>query len=113
MYDRIFGIAANCQSLAGIERVIKAKNPSCLFSGAALQALVHAIEDHLEAEDICKKLNMREFLYYFTEMEAEVLIFGCTHFPYILEQVKDAVNVPIIDPGQRMLEMLSEEISQS
>lgn len=113
MYDRVFAIAANCQSLAGIERVIKAKNPSCLFSGAALQALLHGIEDHISPEDLCKKLNMREFLYYFTEMEAEVLIFGCTHFPYILEQVKDAVNVPIIDPGKRMLEMLCEGISQA
>lgn len=109
MYDRVFVIAANCQSLAGIERVIKAKNSSCLVSGAALQSLVLAIEDHLTPEVICKKLNMREFLYYFTEMDAEVLIFGCTHFPYILDQVRDAVNVPIIDPGQRMLDMLCEK----
>lgn len=113
MYDHIFVIAANCQSLAGIERVIKTKNPLCLVSGAALQTLVLAIEDHLAPQDICEKLSLREFLYYFTEMEADALIFGCTHFPYILKQVKDSINVPTIDPGQRMLEMLCEAMHKA
>lgn len=112
LYNHIFVIAANCQSLAGIERVIKEKNPSCLFSGAALLSLLYAIEDHLSPEEICEKLSMREFLHYFTEMGADVLILGCTHFPYILEQVKDSINAPVIDPAQRMLEILSEGILQ-
>ena len=110
LYDRVFAIAANCQALAGIEKVIKANNSSCLFSGAAFQILVDMIESRLPAEEICQKLHMRELLYYLTEMDADVLVFGCTHFPYIFDQVKDAVNVPILDPGKRMLEMLCEEV---
>ena len=113
MYRHIFAIAANGQSLAGIERVIYAHHPDCRFSGAALQPLVYAIEDLLPPEQICDDLNLREFLRYFTGMNAEVLILGCTHFPYVLEQIRGAVNVPIIDPGSRMLEMLDRESEQN
>jgi glutamate racemase len=109
LYKHIFVIVANGQSLAGIERVIKAKNPDSWLSGAALQPLVYAIEDLLPPGQICDDLNMREFLRYFTGMKAEVLILGCTHFPYILDEIKDAVKVPIIDPGKRMLQLLCGE----
>lgn len=108
LYKHIFVIAANCQALAGIERVIKKHNPGSWLSGAALQALVYQIEDLLPPEEIAEDLNVREFLRYFTEMKAEVLILGCTHFPYIYEQIRDAVRVPIIDPGARMLELLED-----
>ncbi|MDD3538197.1 MAG: aspartate/glutamate racemase family protein, partial [Eubacteriales bacterium] len=56
-------------------------------------------------------LHMREFLRCFTAMKAEVLILGCTHFPYIHEQIRDAVSVPIIDPGKRMLELLARDLN--
>jgi len=111
-YKRVFAVAANCQALSGIEQVIKSKNPSCYFSGASLQVMVDMIESQVPPAEICQKLNMREFLYYFTELGADVLVLGCTHFPYIFEQVKDAVNVPILDPAQRMLEMLCEKMDQ-
>ncbi|HPF17995.1 MAG: aspartate/glutamate racemase family protein [Bacillota bacterium] len=111
LYKHIFVIAANCQSLAGIERVIKKQNPGSWLSGAALQALVYQIEDLLPPEEIVSDLHMREFLRCFTAMKAEVLILGCTHFPYIHEQIRDAVSVPIIDPGKRMLELLARDLN--
>jgi glutamate racemase len=111
MYGNVFVITANGQALAGIEYVIKASNPTCLFSGASLLPLVLSIEKRIPAEEICKELCIREFLYYCTKMHAEVLILGCTHFPYVLEQIKDSVSIPIIDPGQRMLELLCEGAS--
>jgi glutamate racemase len=110
-YKHIFVIAANCQALAGIERVIKKHNPDSWLSGAALQALVYQIEELLPPEEIVEDLNMRKFLQYFTEMKAEVLILGCTHFPYVYEQIRDAVRVPIIDPGKRMLELLEDALN--
>ncbi|NCB42499.1 MAG: hypothetical protein EOM59_07755 [Clostridia bacterium] len=112
-YARVFAVAANCQALSGIEQVIKLKNPNCYFSGASLQMLVDRIERQDPPEEICKALNLREFLHYFTEMDADVLVLGCTHFPYIFDQIKDAVNVPILDPAKRMLEMLCEKIGQA
>lgn len=110
LYKHIFVIAANCQALAGIERVVKKHNPDSWLSGAALQALVYQIEDLLPPQEIVEDLGMREFLRCFTGMKAEVLILGCTHFPYIYEQIKDAVSVPIIDPGRRMLELLADAL---
>lgn len=112
LYERVFAVAANCQALSGIEQVIKSENPNCCFSGASLQVMVDMIESRVPPAEICKKLNMREFLYYFTEMGADVLVLGCTHFPYVFEEIKDAVNVPILDPAQRMLEMLCEKIEK-
>jgi glutamate racemase len=108
-YQNVFAIAANCQALAGIELVIKSHNPNCLFSGASLLSLVSAIEKNIPPETICSELNISELLYYFTKNDAEVLVLGCTHFPYILDQIKEALEIPILDPGQRMLEMLCEE----
>lgn len=105
-YDHIFAIAANAQCLAGIERIIKARRTECWFSGASLQTLVYQIEELRPPEQIAEELNMGAFLRLFTDMGADALILGCTHFPYIYEQVKDAISVPIIDPAERMLKLL-------
>lgn len=105
-FEHIFAIAANAQCLAGIERIVKARNPDCLFSGAALQSLVYQIEYLLPPEQIVRDLDMGNFLGTFTRMGADTLILGCTHFPYIYDYVRDDIAVPIIDPAKRMLELL-------
>ncbi len=111
LYKNLFVIAANGQCLAGIEGVLYRHNPECLMSGAALKPLVYQIEALLPPEEIVENLRMREFLGCCAGMGAEALVLGCTHFPYILEQIRDAVGVPVIDPGKRMLEMLEAALS--
>jgi len=105
-HSHIFAITANAQCLSGIEKIIKDRNPDCLFSGACLQTLVYQIEYLLPPKQIADDLEMPEFLRIFTNMGADVLILGCTHFPYIYEEVAHAIRVPIIDPAKRMLELL-------
>lgn len=105
-YNRLAIIAANGQSLAGIEKTITAKNQECLTFGAGLMPLVIAIEKQKDPMEIMKDLKIADLLNSFIAMKCDALILGCTHFPYIAEQIRKVCNISIIDPNLRMLEML-------
>lgn len=105
-YKRLAIIAANGQSLAGIERTIAAKNHNVLTFGAGLMPLVIAIEKQKNPIEIMQDYRIAELINSFIAMNCDALILGCTHFPYIAEQIKNSCSIKMIDPNLRMLEML-------
>lgn len=100
-------IAANGQSLAAIERVIMDQNPSCHVFGAALKLLVIAIEHQVPPDEIFEGQGLAHLNDFVQRPGGEALILGCTHFPYILPQLERCVTIPIINPSERMLDMLT------
>ena len=100
-------IAANSQSLAAIEQVIVAQNPSCHVFGATLKLLVLAIERQEPPEEVFERHGLAHLGPLLQGAGCEALILGCTHFPYILPQLERCLSVPIINPSQQMLEMLT------
>jgi glutamate racemase len=102
-----FGVmAANSQSLAGIEKTLQSSNPDCWQVGYAPLAVVLAIENEEEPDTIVKQYKLKGVLESMASLESEALILGCTHFPYIKVTLQHLNILPIIDPADKMVEML-------
>ena len=105
-YDRIGVMAANNLSAHAIEEALMAANPDIYMIGTGNMTIVRAIEDDLSPEEIVDKCGIGNLLRYFEACGAEALLLGCTHFPYIKEEIEKQTDLPIIDPADEMFEAL-------
>ncbi len=103
-YTSIMLWAANAQSLAGIEKVFYEHNPSIQILGLSMLPVVEAIEKLSLPQDIIEQFNMSSIGPRLPQIEA--LVLGCTHFPYLKDKL--SVSFEIIDPAEKMLEVLLE-----
>ena len=105
-YDRVGVMAANNLSAHAIEEALMAANPDIYMIGTGNMTIVRAIEDDLSPEDIVGKCGISHLLKYFEACGAEALVLGCTHFPYIKEEIEKLTDLPIVDPADEMFEAL-------
>ncbi|HEY8889459.1 MAG TPA: aspartate/glutamate racemase family protein [Clostridium sp.] len=105
-YNTIGVMTANNQSSAGIERVMQKMNPDCNVIGMGILPLVVAIENGISAEEIVEKFGLRNVMKFYEVIKIDVLILGCTHFPYLYDELKKYVSFPIIDPAELMYKMI-------
>ena len=110
-YKRIAVLSANGQSLCAIEHTILGANPNCMVFGAGLLPLVVAIESGASPTDIHASMKLKQLTDSFEAIGCDALILGCTHFPYIAEEISTAVSVEVIDPSEQMLEILKKSIT--
>ncbi|HHY14233.1 MAG TPA: Asp/Glu racemase, partial [Thermoanaerobacterales bacterium] len=101
-YNNIVLWAANAQSLAGIEKVFYKHNPSIKILGISMLPVVKAIEESWSPHNIIEKFNLLSIGTKIPEVEA--LVLGCTHFPYLKENL--SIPFEIIDPSEKMLETI-------
>ena len=102
-YNRFGLLTANCQSAAGIEKVITQVNNNAEVIGMGMLPLVTAIENKKGPEEIVKELGLNNLMNIFKKVEAEVIILGCTHFPYIKEVIRGISPIQIFDPSKEMV----------
>ena len=107
-YKRLSVIAANGQSLAAIEKTILNANPECTVFGAGLLPLVVEIEAGTPSEKIYDSFQLKKLTDSFVAIGCDALILGCTHFPYVEKEIVDGINVEVINPSDRMLEVLKQ-----
>lgn len=107
LYGRLAIIAANGQSLAAIERIVAENAPDSTVMGASLMPLVTAIEAQRPPDEIVRDCGLEPLLASFRAMGCQALLVGCTHFPYVLDELRRFFPLPVIDPSRRMLELLS------
>ncbi|MGI5839923.1 MAG: aspartate/glutamate racemase family protein [bacterium] len=105
-YTRLGVMAANNQSLAGIERTLQASNPACWPIGFAQLPVVIDIENGRPPREIVAGYKLAGVLEAMREFGSEVLLLGCTHFPYLKEELQALNILPVIDPADRMIEIL-------
>lgn len=103
-------LAANSHSAANIEKIIAANNPQIEFITAGIMTIINAIEAEINPKDIYNNYGLQELINSFRKMGADHLLLGCTHLPYL----KDEINInfeKIIDPADEILEVLLKQIS--
>ena len=105
-YQVLSVLAGNNQGLAGIERAILQSNLSCTVVGASLLPMVVEIEAQTLPEQIVEKFHLMSLFEFFESAGAEAFILGCTHFPYIRRVLDEKVRIPILDPADKMYELL-------
>ena len=109
-YKNIAIIAANSKSAFKIDQILCEEEFRNIVAIGNL-TLVEAIEDKLSPEEIIKLLALDKLAHYFNEIKREkldLIILGCTHFPYIKEELEKLTDIKILDPAAEMIKMLGE-----
>lgn len=105
-YRRLSVIAANGQSLAAIEKTILNANPECVVFGAGILPLVVEIEANTPSGEIYDSFQLKKLTDSFVAIGCDAFILGCTHYPYIQKEIVDGIAVEVINPADKMLELL-------
>jgi glutamate racemase len=105
-FKNIGVLTANNKSSAGIEKVIQSINSDCNVIGIGILPLVIDIEKGLSAKKIVEKFSLRNVMEFYNSIKVDVVILGCTHFPYLYNELKKYTEIPILDPAQLMYEMI-------
>ncbi len=99
-------ITANNLSAYKIEDVIMRKNPDIYVLATGNMQLVSAIEAKRSPGEIIERLGIKELIRFYEKSRCECLILGCTHFPYLKDELKRITDLPIVDPAEKMFEKL-------
>ena len=111
-YKTFSVFAANCQSLASIEQIIFNKNKNAKIIGFCNLNIVEDIESNIEPEKIIEKYSLINLLNLTIKNDVELVILGCTHFTYFYELLKDQLLIDVLEPSEKMLEIVYENINQ-
>lgn len=103
-YKSIIIWAANGQCLAAIEKIFYENNPSIEIMGVTMLPVIKAIEAQEPPAAIIEKFNISDLIYF--NGKAECLVLGCTHLPYLKNDIQKKAGCPIIDPAEEMLSKL-------
>jgi glutamate racemase len=105
-FKNIGVLTANNKSSAGIEKVVQSVNSDCNVIGIGILPLVMDIEKGISAEKIVEKFALRNVMEFYNSIKVDVIILGCTHFPYLYNELKKYTAIPILDPAELMYEMI-------
>ena len=105
-FTRIGVMAANNLSANGIEKSLMETNEDLYMIGTGNMAIVRAIEEKRPPEEIVQECGLDHLLRYMEACGCEALVLGCTHFPYLKEQLRQHCHMPLIDPAEKMFEKM-------
>ncbi len=107
-FQRFGVIAANNQSLAGIENAALSGNPDTEVIGVSLLPAVKDIENGKSPADIVSDWSIPSLISFFAGAGAQAVVLGCTHFPYFEKELVGCSSLPIINPAEYMLATIKE-----
>jgi glutamate racemase len=99
-------MAGSNQSLAKIERALREENENCVVLGFGNQLLVEAIEAGTDPAELMEQFGLPGLTECFRKAGAEAILLGCTHFPCLSERLSACAEIPVLDPAERMYELL-------
>jgi glutamate racemase len=107
-YKNIGVLTANNQSSAGIEKIVQSVNSGCNVIGIGVLPLVMDIEKGMPAEKIVEKFALKNLIEFYNSIKVDVVILGCTHFPYLYNELKKYASISILDPAELMYKMVCD-----
>jgi glutamate racemase len=107
-YGRVGVMAANNISAHGIEEAFMASNPDLYVIGTGNMSIVRAIEDGVAPAEIVERCGLKYMMAYMEACAAEAIVLGCTHFPYLKEELAKVTDLPLIDPADEMYKAMLE-----
>ena len=82
-------------------------NPDIYAIGTGNMAIVRAIEDGLTPAEIVEECGLADLVRYMETSGAEAIVLGCTHFPYIRDELAKLTKLPLIDPADMMFDKMN------
>lgn len=108
-YQRIGVIAANAQGLSGIERILYTVNPEIELLEGGLLTVVERIEAGESPEKLVERFRLTELAAWFQGGGAQALLLGCTRFPYFKAVLEKSTELPVLEPLEGMIRLLTED----
>lgn len=105
-YNCIGIIAANAIATSKIEQVYMEANNNIRTISVGMLPLVYSIESKMKPSEIVGKHHLKELCKWFKDNGANAILLGCTHFPYIYDELIKVSDLPIVEPSKKMLELL-------
>ena len=105
-YKSIGIIAANAVATSKIEKVFMESNKDVSVISIGMLPLVYSIESKMKPKMIVEKHHLKELCKWFKDNGADAILLGCTHFPYIYDELKKVSELPLINPSSKMIELL-------
>lgn len=104
-------IAANCQALGNLEKVILKTNPRVIITGFSSLLIVDSIEKGLSPQEIINKYDLITFTKMLKNYKINLMMLGCTHFSYFYNEltqllVDSQINMQLFDPSEAMFKNL-------
>jgi len=107
-YHRLGIVAANAPGLSGIEQTLYLEDSTLELLSVSLLPLVLSIEAATPPEELVQQYRLVELAEWFQACGMEAMILGCTHFPYVKKALQQKISLPLIDPAEEMIRMLTE-----
>lgn len=107
-YRRLGIVAANAPGLSGIEQTLYREDPSLELLSVSLLPLVLSIETAPPPEELVRQYHLTDLADWFLSCGMEAMVLGCTHFPYCKEALAARTDLPLIDPAEEMIRLLTE-----
>ena len=82
-------------------------NPDMYVIGAGNMAIVRAIEEGRDPEEIVRDCGIEHLVRYMEACGCEAIILGCTHFPYFRKELDRLCSIPVIDPADEMFSAMT------
>lgn len=99
-YRKLGVMAGSNQGLAGIEKVMMQTSPDTFVLGLASLPLTQEIEANIPPATLMETNGLKDLLAFYEKNGAEALVLGCTHFPYLKEELCKHTKLPVIDPAE-------------
>lgn len=100
--------AANGMSSQMIDKIVVKNGIKSISIGN--MSIVEEIETKKSPKEIIEKLAIDKLIEYLEKISGEYkvdsIILGCTHFPYLKEEIEKLTKINIIDPAEEMIKKL-------
>lgn len=100
--------AANGMSSQMIDKIVVKNGIKSISIGN--MSIVEEIETKKSPKEIIEKLAIDKLIEYLEKISGEYkvdsIILGCTHFPYLKEEIEKLTKLNIIDPAEEMIKKL-------
>jgi glutamate racemase len=92
---------------------IKKLNPNIKVEATSAPLLVPLIEEGW-AKKPETKMILKKYLHPLKTMQVEALILGCTHYPYLLKEIKNIMGrrISVLDPGKIIASRLKKYLDK-
>ena len=106
-YNRVGVVAAHNLSAYKIEETFMQVNPDVYVIGSGNMDIVSSIERGYTPREIIERCGIEHMVKYMEACRCEALVLGCTHFPYLREELDKFCNIPVIDPADEMFSAMT------
>ncbi|WP_261664245.1 aspartate/glutamate racemase family protein [Deinococcus sp. Marseille-Q6407] len=109
-YRALGVMAANASGHAGIERTLLEANPQLRLTQFGSLDLADAVEEGRPPEEIVRDFHLAELTMLLSQLGAQAIVLGCTHFPAFRSALAPLSPVPLLDPANEMWRQLAQQL---